>query len=675
MKSLLINNIKKYFLSFILAIVCIQNSFCFEKTQNDSTFIDLQNINFTNDIEVALDSNWAFYWNELLHPSHFNKKLPFKKISIKNWTKFDFDDGTRLPSIGYATYRLTINLPKKRPPLSLHIPAPYSSFKVWINGELVSETGIVGNSKENTFHRRFSETIPLQENATTFEIIIQVANFYHNKGGLVEAPTVATSKYLKSESSRLLVSDMIFIGSISFIGIFFLLFFSFYWNKDKAVLYFAILCLCWAYRALNDTYAPSTLIFPSITWTLLTRFKYIALFLGFTSACMFFVTIFSNYVFKLYPKIILYNFVLSFLLVVFLPPQYFTKLLIPYVYFMIICLGYMFFVIIRATIDRKSESILAMVSIISGLIIFCLHIFVFLGGNGKNVTYINLGYVVVFLQLSMLLMVRFSNSFRELEISKRIATKQKKEISIQSNQISKTNLKLQDNLKLLENHNSELDDFAHIVSHDLKSPLVAVNALVHFIQEDIKNDLDKTTIDHFSLVKERISKMGNLIDALLEYSKIAKGNKSKEMFKLNNSLQEIIDTINGGAKHSIILPEGDPEIYANETEIKHVFQNLLQNAIKHNDKEKAIITILFSKDTDKYQFSVEDNGPGIDRKYHRKIFEMFAQVNPNGKVKSTGIGLSIVKKIILENHGTISVESKKGTGTKINFTLKIDKEN
>ena len=104
--------------------------------------------------------------------------------------------------------------------------------------------------------------------------------------------------------------------------------------------------------------------------------------------------------------------------------------------------------------------------------------------------------------------------------------------------------------------------------------------------------------------------------------------------------------------------------------MKHVFQNLLQNAIKHNDKEHAVITISFSKQPNEYSFFVRDNGPGIETKYHTKIFEMFSQLNENTEIESTGIGLSIVKKIVSENYGIISVDSEKGVGTTIQFTWK-----
>jgi light-regulated signal transduction histidine kinase (bacteriophytochrome) len=267
--------------------------------------------------------------------------------------------------------------------------------------------------------------------------------------------------------------------------------------------------------------------------------------------------------------------------------------------------------------------------------------------------------------------MRFSNSFQELERSKEFAIQQKREISIKSKQLLKVNQELEGNLKLLENYNTELDDFNHIVSHDLKSPLVSVHALVSFIEEDLKTTLDNDTKNHLSLLKDVVSKMDSLINGLLEYSKVAKGNKRKELFSVNDLLRDVKSVVDHQNKNTINLLETDTVIYANKIELDHVFQNLINNSINHNDKETAIINISVSKLPNEYLFSVSDNGPGIDPKYHTKIFKMFSQLNINENIKSTGIGLAIVKKIISKNHGVISVTSKKDIGVKIKFTWRI----
>ncbi|WP_430408465.1 ATP-binding protein [Kordia sp.] len=659
----LCNNQDLKFVCF-LSIVMLSTNYLhgFQQEENDVVISD-----FHENSEISLDSGWSFYWNELIEPNNFENQ-PYKKVALTSWTQYELTATEKLPSFGYATYKLTFSIPKDRPHLSIYVPAIYASSKMWINGKIVSEIGRVGTSKSETLHRRFSQIIPLNTHETDFELVIHVANFYHNKGGIDKPLLLATSNHLQNIKSKRVIADMIFIGSLSFIGLFFLLFFLFYWNKDRAVLYFAFLCISLAYMALSDRYAPFAEIFESISWIFLTKIEYITLFLAGASASLFFYTIFSNFVHNIYLKIVKYSFVLLVVLVVFLPAPHFTKFVLPFLILMIINLLYVTYVIIKAITSKRHESILLLTSTLLASIIFYAHIFIFLGTDGNTIVYVNFGYIVVFLLLSMLLMTRFSNSFHQLEKAKEFELEQKEEISKKSKELSEVNLELKENLRNLEKSNAELDSFNHIVSHDLKAPLIAINTLVSFIEEDIETTIDEDVKHRFQLLKDRVTKMYALINDLLEYSKITKEKKNKEVFSLNNLLQEVTSFVNDGNKHTIHLPEVDTEIYASRIELAHVFQNLISNAIKHNDKDNAVITISFSKLPNEYVFFVSDNGPGIETKYHTKIFEMFSQLNVNNEVESTGIGLSIVKKIVAENNGVITVESEKGVGATIKFS-------
>ena len=645
----------------------IHHSFGQEGYKVENT-INLQKAIITETTEILLDSGWSFYWNQLITPGHFKEEIPYKEVTLHNWTEFNIPENEKPHSFGYATYRLRISIPKERPHVSLFIPKTYSASKTWINGTFISEIGNVGVTELETVHRRFSQIIPLNTNETDFEIVIQIANFYHSKGGIIGPVLLGSSQHLYNTKSKRIAADTIFIGCLGFIGVFFLVFFLLYWNKDKAVLYFAVLCLSLSYMALSDRYAPLTDLFQSANWILLTKIEYLFLFLSGISATFFFQSIFYDFIHKAYSKIINYSFYLLAFLAVFLPAPYFTKLLLPFLVLMLLNLLYMTFILIKAIFGKRHDSILLLVSMVLGVIIFYIHIFFFLEGNSNAIVYVNCGYIVVFLILSTLLMTRFSDSFKELEQSKKLALEQQKELFLKTNQLSNANLVLNENLRVLKNYNTELDNFNHIVSHDLKSPLVAVHSLVSFIEDDLKTTLNDDTKSHLKLLKNRVSKMSSLIDGLLKYSKIAKGKKDKELFSLNELLNDVINGINLLDKNTINLPNEDLKIYANKIELYHVFQNLINNAIKYNDKDHIIINISASKLYTEYMFYVSDNGPGIDEKYHTKIFEMFSQLQVNSDTQSTGIGLAIVNKIVTENRGLISVESKKGLGLKIGFS-------
>ncbi|SNR15759.1 sensor histidine kinase [Tenacibaculum jejuense] len=639
---------------------------------DNSNGIDLTNISFENTNEVNLNSGWEFYWKQLITPNNFAEYTPQKIDQLHSWTNFKGKNGEKLPSFGYATYRLNLSISTKNTSnLSLYFPAAYASSKLWINGKFISEIGKVGKTKKEVLHRRFNQIIPLNTHETNFEIIIQVANFYHSKAGLDKTLKIGTSQHFNTVKSKRIVADMIFIGCLGFIGTFFIVFFLLYWNKDKAILYLGIACIGLAYMALSDRYAPFAQILDKLSWVLLTKIEYSSLFLAGTCASLFFSVIFERYVHKFYEYILKYSCLLLSILVIILPSPYFTKLIVPFLILMIINLIYVTYVIIRAMITGKlHDSILMLASTLLGSIVFYIHIFIFLGKNDNAIVYVNFGYVSVFLLLSMLLMVRFSSSFKQLETSTKLAVKQKNEITEKSNQLTEINQELKENLRQLESFNAELDSFNHIVSHDLKAPLVAMHSLVTFIEEDLESDLDDNAKNYFDLLKGRISKMNALINGLLEYSKVARGSKEKEIFSFNELLQEIIAIVNYKSDSIINIPDEDTTIHCSRIELEHVIQNLVSNSIKYNDKQKAIIDITVAKYQDEYLFSVSDNGPGIAPQYHQKIFEIFSKLDTNDEIESTGVGLSIVKKLVSENHGTITVESDLGKGTKINFTWK-----
>ncbi|MFQ3181549.1 MAG: signal transduction histidine kinase [Polaribacter sp.] len=662
---------KRCICGVMVLLFSIQTSFGMILQKEVDASLDVQQIIIDKNTKIALDSGWEFYWNELIVPGSFKGKEPSAIVSLTNWTTFKLPNIGKLPSFGYATYRLCIAIPKERPHVSLHIPKAYSSSKLWINGKLISEIGHVEKTKTSALQRRYSQIIPLNTEDTTFEIVVQVSNYYHHKAGLDKPLILGASAHIYTTKYKLIMADMLFIGCIGFMGVFFLFFFIFYWNKDQAVIYFSILCISLIYMTLSDRYAPQIEIFSSISWILLTKTEYIAFFTAGVSSGLFVNKILPDFFHKAYPKILVLCFCFFVMLNILLFAPHFTKLITPFLILMVINFIYMTVIILKAILVKQYESILLLSCLLLGSIIFYFHVIFFLGGNGNEIIYVNFGYIFVFLLLSMLLMKRFSDSFQELERSKELALLQKKEISIQSDQVSNLNQELGQNLKLLENYNQELDDFNHIVSHDLKSPLIALHALASFIEEDLKMTMNKETKNHLTLLKDVVSKMDALINGLLEYSKIAKGNKSKEPFRLNELLSNLKTVVDYQNKSTINLPVDDLEIHANKVELEHVFQNLISNSIKHNDKEHAIINISVYKGLKKYVFSVSDNGPGINPKYHTKIFKMFSQLNENSDVESTGIGLAIVNKIIYKNDGVISVKSEEGSGLTISFSWKI----
>lgn len=240
-------------------------------------------------------------------------------------------------------------------------------------------------------------------------------------------------------------------------------------------------------------------------------------------------------------------------------------------------------------------------------------------------------------------------------------------IHLDITELKKLELQRQELLSDLEKRNEELKEYAHVVSHDLKSPLRSIHALVSWIKEDNENALEKASIDNLNLVQITVEKMERLITDILNYSSMSQNIVEPQSTDINMLCDEIKSLFvipdNITIKRNKILPT----ITGDKIKLHQLFQNLLSNAIRYNDKEEGIIEIDFEDKGTQYLFSIKDNGIGIEEKYFDKIFEIFHSLN---KIKgSTGIGLSIVKKVVEIHGGEIWLESEIGKGTTFYFTL------
>ena len=228
-------------------------------------------------------------------------------------------------------------------------------------------------------------------------------------------------------------------------------------------------------------------------------------------------------------------------------------------------------------------------------------------------------------------------------------------------------------VKELEQSNQGLQEYAHIVSHDLKSPLRSISALATWIQDDYKDVLDEAGQQNLTLMQEKVASMDKLIQGILEYSTANNSELDNSSVDLNEVVENIKESIFIPEHVSLVVPKVLPTIVADSTKMHQLFQNILSNAVVHIEKEVGLVEVLYVENTTHWQFSIKDNGVGIPKEYHKKIFEIFQSIGANER--STGIGLSIVKKIIDRYEGEVWVESEKDMGTEFHFTIKKEPTN
>lgn len=223
-------------------------------------------------------------------------------------------------------------------------------------------------------------------------------------------------------------------------------------------------------------------------------------------------------------------------------------------------------------------------------------------------------------------------------------------------------------LNKLEKSNDELQEYAHVVSHDLKSPLRSINALVNWIKDDNEGALSAETLENLGLIDVTMEKMEQLISDVLAYSSVTSESKTLNEVDVPGVLIDIEKLLHFPEHIRLEVAPDLPTITADRIRIQQLFQNLISNAIRFCDKAEGIISIGCKESKTHYTFSVTDNGIGIEKEYHDKIFKIFQSLNKSKD--STGIGLSIVKKIVDLYGGEIWLESALGEGTTFFFTIK-----
>lgn len=217
--------------------------------------------------------------------------------------------------------------------------------------------------------------------------------------------------------------------------------------------------------------------------------------------------------------------------------------------------------------------------------------------------------------------------------------------------------------------NQQLDEFAYIISHDLKAPLRGIAQVSDWIYEDYFDLIDNEGKNALKALKNRASRMNNMIEGILKYSRIGKYEENMEIVDLQKLVVETIDLLNIHEKHSVEIIDQLPVVNGHSVQLQQVFQNLISNALKYCDKDICRIKIYCKEEKKHFHFTIADNGPGIEEENFERIFKLFQTLNVKDKVESTGLGLTITKKIVEIHGGKIWVKSKDGKGSQFHFTL------
>jgi PAS domain S-box-containing protein len=235
-------------------------------------------------------------------------------------------------------------------------------------------------------------------------------------------------------------------------------------------------------------------------------------------------------------------------------------------------------------------------------------------------------------------------------------------------QMQNLNAALTESSQLLAKRNQELESFAYVVSHDLKAPLRAIANLSQWLEEDLEGNLTEETRYNMQLLRQRVYRLSTMIDGLLTYSRIGLSSVPEETVNVAELIWEIVESLAIPLDFIIEVKSPLPILSTKRLFLSQVFSNLISNAVKHHESPKGRIEIGAIDRGDYCEFSVKDDGPGIAPEYQERIFDIFQILTSRDQTENTGIGLSIVKKIIDNQGERIWLNSREGEGATFYFT-------
>lgn len=606
--------------------------------------LDLGVENISKD-NFILDGKWEFYWSELLKPGDLPQYQPAYITVPNTWNNIELN-GKSLSPIGYATYKLRLILPSNRPEMAIEIPDTYSSYTLYINDKLLAQNGKPAKTKEEAIPFWTLKTVMLPTQVDTFNIIMQVANFWHAKGGIYKAPVLANAKSLLKQESIDWGLDVFLAGCIFMSG---LIFFGLYLfaRHDKSILFFSFFCLVYFYRIIGTEPYVLHGVFDTLSWFFTIRLEYISLALS--------VAFFVMYIRYLYPeeinivlvKVLFWICALYAGIIAVFPVQLFTAILPVYLIALFFYIFYAFYVFTKASTHNRSGSDYAFLSSGVALILFFVINLSYFGFIYPLKAAIAVGYILFLFLQSLILSFRFSFRLRMAAIEAKQGLKAKSE-------------------------------FLSTISHEIRTPLNAVIGMSHLLLHTNPRQDQKENIEALSFSANNLM---SLVNDILDFNKLEAGQMKFE--QIDMSVKDIGEKIILGHqgiardKDISISYHTDPEIpdivKGDPTRLTQVLNNLVHNAVKFTSAGSVKLSLL-NEATDAHtttvKFIVEDTGIGIPHDKQKLVFEQFTQADSSTSRSygGTGLGLSISKKILELQHTKLQLQSEEGIGSAFWFS-------
>ncbi len=624
--------------------------------------LDLSQWNQDDGGLVALDGQWAFYWQQLLSPEDFGPAQTLKSADYIDvpglWNRYP-KNTNKWPGDGFATYRLLLdNIPVKNHLIYLKIPEMPTAYRLWVNGDIVSENGIVGKNKQEMKPVFLPKIVSLNTDRPEIELVLQVSNFFHKDGGIWHSMEIGTEQDLASMRERPVFFDMLLFGGLFIMGLYHLGLYALR-RQERAPLYFGLFCLTVGIRSLLVGQRIFYGLVPGLDWEIQQKMEYLLLYLSAPAFFMFFYHLFPREVSRRFCSVITWCCGIFGVIVVAAPAKIYGHTGNLFQILVYAASAYLAVVMVKIIQQKREGSLL----FAGGFVVLMLTVI-----NDTLYTHLIIQtrpmahfgvFMFIFFQ-AFLLSKKFSGAFAKVEvISNELAVKNQELVRL-------------DKLK---------DEFLANTSHELKTPLHGIIGLAESMVEGAAGSLASLQRKNLSIIASSGRRLFNLINDLLDFAKIRRNELELQLSPVDlRSIAELVIAFTtpmiGDRQLKMInkIPENLPPVAADENRLQQVMFNLVGNAVKftHN----GTIEIRAEKKKDAITVTVQDTGIGIAEKDREKIFSEFEQVygSMDRSYGGTGLGLAISQRLIRLHGSEITVESVPEKGSAFSFPLSISKD-
>lgn len=362
-----------------------------------------------------LSGEWSFYWNQLLEPEDINAGRGEFSGFIqmpRNWLNYEVD-GTKLPGHGYATLVLNMRIHNLNEVKALYLPKMYSSYKLWINGQLEAISGVVGKDKEHTTPQKLTQLAYFYPETEQVQLVLQISNFHDLNGGMWEPIEYGSASHIYADHDRYLAEKYLLLGVLSLAGIYHLGLCLFR-KKDVAMLYFGLFCLN---DALRNTLIDQVLItkyYPNFPWEIAMKMEYISMYLAYALLALFTLHLFPREASKKFTKLVLVVVASYTLITLVSQATVYIQILLYFQIFLFVGLFYIMLVFIRATLHRQEGAVYSLVGITVFVIATVLDLFQYIMFYSEMSIY-SVGIAIYIVCFSFVLSKKMSKSFETTE--------------------------------------------------------------------------------------------------------------------------------------------------------------------------------------------------------------------------------------------------------------------